>query len=106
MNKPPSQNPFIDELRAVPLDARDLISEGRYAKREIPYGQLCHQAANELQQTHETAARMIARLQAENDALMADLQEANGRRFERILLWLFCGSVALALLAFAWKFWR
>lgn len=40
------QVPLTELLRNVPIDAREWIEESPYSGRNIPYGRMCHEAAD------------------------------------------------------------
>jgi hypothetical protein len=49
MNNQPCQVPLIERLRSVPPEAHQMIEVGHCAHRSIPYGSLCHEAADALE---------------------------------------------------------
>lgn len=53
MSKEPSEAqacevPLIEQLRSVPITCREMIEVGPQHHRNIPYGRLCHEAAEAL----------------------------------------------------------
>lgn len=56
----PRQTPLLDLLMGVPKDGRAIYEHGQTHSQSIPYGRMCHEAADSL-----TAA------EAERDALRA-----------------------------------
>lgn len=62
------QTPLVDLLRGVPKDGRVMYEWNAGAHQNIPYGSMCHDAANE-----------IERIRAERDSLRIQLKQAEER---------------------------
>jgi hypothetical protein len=49
MNDQPCEVPLVEQLRSVPSSARALVSAGPLVTHSIPYGRMCHEAADEIE---------------------------------------------------------
>lgn len=61
----PCQVPLIERLRSVPITAREMVEVGQCHHRNIPYGAMCHEAADRLTQL------AVAKAEFEKLALLA-----------------------------------
>lgn len=51
------QTPLIDLLRGVPKDGRDMYEHDTTHHQNVPYGRLCHEAADEIESLRRDAER-------------------------------------------------
>lgn len=74
-----AKTPLIDLLRKVPKDGRHMYDESPVMAHNIPYGRLCHEAADELEADLAAANERIEELSF--DAAMANQAREIGNHF-------------------------
>jgi uncharacterized coiled-coil protein SlyX len=72
----PAQVPLVERLRSVPKDWREMREVGYCAHRNVPYGFMLHEAADEIDRLRALSATQAKTIQSLTDTLALCEQRA------------------------------
>lgn len=82
----PCKVPLLEQLRSVPIGARDCLQVGECAHRFIPYGALCHRAAREIERLKRDLAEACANVDRWSRLARTNARAGNATEDERFRL--------------------